>query len=680
MKDLLKKTVFWSLLFIFGIAGVAEGADLINENIQSWTSGIQTSQAIAAGTVSMTSCTTYPDGTLSGTGSAGYVTLTKTTGALTLPQLSSVGIITLMLDPGNAKTAILSLNSTDYATMTGGNKGAITFQYTVNSASQNVIKVYNSDSNKGAKIHDIIITDYVIAPPGTFSAANTGSVSTQSSQIDLSWTKNASNQDVMVVFNTSGSFSEPVQGTAYLVNDACAGGTVIYTGSDTTYDHTGRDPNTTYYYKFFSIDGANQYSVAVCTTSATTLKAEPSNHPSGFDAIGAGCYAIDLYWTDATGTYLPDGYLIKASTVNYDDIAAPSDGTAESDGLLVKNIAQGTQLASFTVLSANTGYYFKIWPYSNSGTNIDYKTTDGTIPIDFLTTLDTPPTPESFAATPAGYDDISLSWTPTALYEFMIVYNTSGGEPVAPTDGQSYSDGYSETLGGSVVNLAKSAESYLHESVAQKTYYYAWLVNDFDEYSFFAATDAEPALPITLAAFGGEYRNGRVTLHWETASETDNARFVIYRDGRAIGSVDGAGTSTEPHTYSFNDLFVIPGMRYSYVLADISLANVEVRHEGRALEIIASEDGIDMDFTIGAAYPNPFNPVTVVPMNLAKEAQIKVTLFDMQGHRVAELMNATLSAGSHALRIHGEHFATGMYILRIRVNNALHMQKIALMK
>ncbi len=107
----------------------------------------------------------------------------------------------------------------------------------------------------------------------------------------------------------------------------------------------------------------------------TTLKTEPSNHVTSFAAGTTTVSTIPLTWTDATA----DGYLIKGSDIGYDSITPPSDGTAETNDLLVRNVTQGTQTYTFPDLNSGTTYYFKIYPYTNSGTGIDYKTND-TIP------------------------------------------------------------------------------------------------------------------------------------------------------------------------------------------------------------------------------------------------------------------------------------------------------------
>jgi hypothetical protein len=101
---------------------------------------------------------------------------------------------------------------------------------------------------------------------------------------------------------------------------------------------------------------------------------EPTNHPDNF----SGCN-IHLVWADATGAFVPTGYLIRMSNIGFDIIETPVDGTPVPDGPSDKNVAAGIQEAWFVNLTSNTAYYFKIFGYQAGGGMIDYKT-DGQIP------------------------------------------------------------------------------------------------------------------------------------------------------------------------------------------------------------------------------------------------------------------------------------------------------------
>ena len=113
----------------------------------------------------------------------------------------------------------------------------------------------------------------------------------------------------------------------------------------------------------------------------STPDPEPSNYPTQFTAMADG---VDAYvvWEDATGAQLPSKYLVLASTGS---ITVPVDGTPVPDSDLAKNVPYGLNGVVFEGLQPNTTYHFAIFPYTNSGANIDYKT-DGSYPTATVTT------------------------------------------------------------------------------------------------------------------------------------------------------------------------------------------------------------------------------------------------------------------------------------------------------
>lgn len=108
-----------------------------------------------------------------------------------------------------------------------------------------------------------------------------------------------------------------------------------------------------------------------------------------FEATSSGL-SITLTWEDATGEILPSGYLILAS--DEDDFTAPVDGVSVindpvlADGEAAMNIAYGVEKYTFTNLEENVTYYFRIYPYTGSGSTIDYKT-DGAPPAAEATVI-----------------------------------------------------------------------------------------------------------------------------------------------------------------------------------------------------------------------------------------------------------------------------------------------------
>jgi len=115
-------------------------------------------------------------------------------------------------------------------------------------------------------------------PPAVANPSNFTASAVSASEIDLSWTRNSNLDDVMIVWNTSGTFDVPADSTTYSDGQSALGGTIIGRRADTTYIHSALTSGTTYYYRAFSVHGAagsEQYS------SGTDANATPSAGGTG---------------------------------------------------------------------------------------------------------------------------------------------------------------------------------------------------------------------------------------------------------------------------------------------------------------------------------------------------------------------------------------------------------------
>ncbi len=95
-------------------------------------------------------------------------------------------------------------------------------------------------------------------------------------------------------------------------------------------------------------------------------------------------------------------------------------------------------------------------------------------------------------------------------------------------------------------------------------------------------TEGGDPLPVTLSHFRAELTPAGVILKWATESEVDNAGFHIYRSETKEGTfkvvnptmIQGAGTTSEKHTYTWTDTTAKPNVAYYYRIEDISHAGV----------------------------------------------------------------------------------------------------------
>ncbi|MCF7833132.1 MAG: endonuclease [Candidatus Marinimicrobia bacterium] len=90
--------------------------------------------------------------------------------------------------------------------------------------------------------------------------------------------------------------------------------------------------------------------------------------------------------------------------------------------------------------------------------------------------------------------------------------------------------------------------------------------------------------------------------------------------------------------------------------------------------------GIPEDFKVGDAYPNPFNPRCTLPLELDRDSQIKISLFDILGNERNVLFEGMMQSGHHYIDIDGSDLSTGMYLIRVQDNNGSVLRKVLLIK
>jgi M6 family metalloprotease-like protein len=132
-----------------------------------------------------------------------------------------------------------------------------------------------------------------------------------SSQVNLSWTNNAANNDVIIAYNTSNTFGTLTDGTTYNVADVLAGGgTILFKGPASSFNQAGLSTSTTYYYQIWAVNGSTSYSAGT-VANAQTLCNSVSTLPfyEGFEGgVIPGCWTNENITGTNNWAYQKGGY------------------------------------------------------------------------------------------------------------------------------------------------------------------------------------------------------------------------------------------------------------------------------------------------------------------------------------------------------------------------------------
>ncbi|MCX6156696.1 MAG: hypothetical protein NTY74_01810 [Ignavibacteriae bacterium] len=231
-------------------------------------------------------------------------------------------------------------------------------------------------TSTGANDPNVALSGTGVSPsdPISFTA-----VTESSSQINLTSTANTNGNNIVVIYNATGTFSTPTDGVAPgIQGEAFAGGTIWYKGTAASLtNHTSLSPFQTVYYKTFSYDAYNFYSAGL-TANATTLKIAPTTQASAITFPTVANTSMTINWTSGNG----DKRVVLMNTSN--SFTDPVDGAtittsttySGSGEQCIYNSTSNT--VSVTGLTAGTVYWFRVYEYNNTGLNSKFLLTTGT--------------------------------------------------------------------------------------------------------------------------------------------------------------------------------------------------------------------------------------------------------------------------------------------------------------
>jgi len=237
-----------------------------------------------------------------------------------------------------------------------------------------------------------------------------------------------------------------------------------------------------------------------------------------------------------------------------------------------------------------------------------------------------------------------------------------------------------------------------HNSIVQidsDTYALAYEGLNSDGFIKTFSVQSDGTLPVELTSFELlETRNNGITLQWVTESEINNLGFNLDRKKPITGwsqiasyvthpDLQGQGSVSHQTIYTFTDNTVQENESYDYRLSDVDYhGNVEYH----SLQLMGvSSSNIPEQFILYPNYPNPFNPVTTIRYYLSKESFVDITIYDMLGNVVNNLVNANQSSGYktvewNATNKQGEPVSAGVYLYKIQAGDFVDTKKMILLK
>jgi hypothetical protein len=85
-------------------------------------------------------------------------------------------------------------------------------------------------------------------------------------------------------------------------------------------------------------------------------------------------------------------------------------------------------------------------------------------------------------------------------------------------------------------------------------------------------------------------------------------------------------------------------------------------------------------FQLFQNYPNPFNPSTTINFTLTQESNVKLSIYNLLGQKVASLIDGNMIAGQYSVEFDASKFSSGVYFYRLETGSFISLKKMLLLK
>ena len=221
-----------------------------------------------------------------------------------------------------------------------------------------------------------------------------------------------------------------------------------------------------------------------------------------------------------------------------------------------------------------------------------------------------------------------------------------------------------------------------------------WSIKDLDGDEHELSSDQasiliSPEEYFVLAKNNNQSLNGGVEVDYVyegySLSNSDDEVILLDASGSVVDEVHysngwpfSSGVSMEIH-----DPLIDNALIGSWFSSTSSYGNGDMGSPGAAFDgtlEINQETLIPASFVINTLYPNPFNPVITLDIDIHQSGDLRIEVYDVSGHFIGVINNGHVNTGKQSFQWSGNNSSSGMYFFKITDGYIVQIRKAVLLK
>ena len=195
--------------------------------------------------------------------------------------------------------------------------------------------------------------------------------------------------------------------------------------------------------------------------------------------------------------------------------------------------------------------------------------------------------------------------------------------------------------------------------------------------------------PVPLAGYEVDIETDKLLKAVASGLETDVFRSDSPRVGRLVATKLGTGTPWVGKVH-LATLELETGENAQIALNQANLVTVDEELIAARIEPFSMHGQLPLQTQLLANYPNPFNPETSIPYQLAEEANVVITIYEVNGALVRRLSLGHQAAGYYTDKQRaaywdgkdeaGELVSSGVYFYQLRAGSFSAVKRMVILK
>ncbi len=197
------------------------------------------------------------------------------------------------------------------------------------------------------------------------------------------------------------------------------------------------------------------------------------------------------------------------------------------------------------------------------------------------------------------------------------------------------------------------------------------LVNSTNEYTF------------AVTRTSGSFTKGGIDLAVSSGTlGVGSSTGLKILNGELVQSTKFNGPTTKIFTYTAPNT---PGIITMYACGSGGTGTPPWNNAPNKTIVVKTLSGIEnktnpIGFNLSQNYPNPFNPITKIEYQISKTSKVKLTVYDIRGNEITNLVNKRQEPGNYSVEFNGSKLSSGTYIYKIETKDFSSTKRMLLIK